>query len=53
MRLAIEDILDTIPPVYDRKLYTLKCSALFEHIYESYPEKDAGAYSMTVGDIID
>ena len=23
-----------------------KCSALFEHIYESYPERDAGVYSV-------
>jgi type I restriction enzyme R subunit len=47
MRIAIEDTLDTLPPVYDRKLYTQKCSVLFEHIYESYPEKDVGVFSMT------
>jgi type I restriction enzyme R subunit len=43
--LAIEDVLDTLPPAYDRPLYAQKCSALFEHVYESYPERDAGVYS--------
>jgi hypothetical protein len=32
-------------PAYDRPLYAQKCSALFEHIYESYPERDAGVYA--------
>ena len=25
-----------------------KCSALFEHVYENYPEKDASVYSRAV-----
>jgi type I restriction enzyme R subunit len=46
LRLAIEDTLDTgLPRAYTRDLYQQKCSAVFEHIYESYPERDAGVYT--------
>jgi len=48
LKLAIEDVLDTLPEAYDRPLYAQKCSALFEHIFESYPERDAGVYSTAV-----
>ncbi|MFO0122708.1 MAG: type I restriction endonuclease subunit R [Inhella sp.] len=44
LKLAIEDTLDTLPAAYDRPLFAQKCSALFEHVYESYPERDAGVY---------
>ncbi len=45
LKLAIEDTLDTLPAAYDRPLFAQKCSALFEHIYESYPERDVGVYA--------
>ncbi|MBI5800672.1 MAG: type I restriction endonuclease subunit R, partial [Verrucomicrobia bacterium] len=49
LKLAIEDTLDTgLPRAYDKPLYAQKCSALFEHIYESYPERDAGVYATAV-----
>jgi type I restriction enzyme R subunit len=47
LKLAIEDTLDTLPEAYDRPLFAQKCSALFEHVYESYPERDAGVYRLT------
>ena len=31
------------------ELYQQKCSAVFEHIYESYPERDAGVYAAGAG----
>jgi hypothetical protein len=34
-----------LPRAYDKVLYAKKCSVLFEHVYESYPEADAGSYS--------
>ena len=47
LKLAIEDTLDTgLPRAYTPELYQKKCSALFEHVYESYPERNAGVYSM-------
>ncbi|HYG23308.1 MAG TPA: HsdR family type I site-specific deoxyribonuclease [Verrucomicrobiae bacterium] len=46
LKLAIEDVLDTgLPRAYDKPLYQQKCSALFEHIYESYPEREASVYT--------
>jgi type I restriction enzyme R subunit len=46
IKLTIEDVLDTgLPRAYDKPLYAQKCSALFEHIFESYPERDAGVYA--------
>jgi type I restriction enzyme R subunit len=46
LKLAIEDTLDTLPSAYDRPLFAQKCSALFEHVYESYPERNAGVYAV-------
>jgi type I restriction enzyme, R subunit len=47
LKLTIEDTLDTgLPRAYDKPLYEQKCSALFEHIYESYPERDASVYAQ-------
>jgi len=45
LKLAIEDTLDTLPEAYDRPLFAQKCTALFEHVYESYPECNAGVYA--------
>lgn len=46
LKLAIEDVLDTgLPRAYDKPLYQQKCAALFEHVFESYPERDAGVYA--------
>jgi hypothetical protein len=42
----IEDILDTgLPRVYSPELYQPKGSAVFQHVCESYPERDAGVYA--------
>ena len=48
LKLEIEDTLDTLPAAYDRPLFAQKCSALFEHIYESYPERNSGVYAEAV-----
>ena len=34
-----------LPEVYAPELYMEKCSAVFEHVYESYPERDVGVYA--------
>ena len=47
LKLTIEDTLDSgLPRAYTPELYQQKCSALFEHVYESYPERNAGVYSV-------
>jgi type I restriction enzyme R subunit len=44
--MAIENTLDSgLPTVYATELYQKKCSALFEHVFESYPERGAGVYA--------
>ena len=46
VKLAIEDMLDSgLPRAYEKPLYQQKCSAVFEHVYESYPERDGGVYA--------
>jgi type I restriction enzyme R subunit len=43
---AIKDMLDTgLPRAYSTDLYKQKCSAVFEHFYESYPERDINVYA--------
>ena len=47
LRLAIEDALDAgLPPAYTPEVYRQKCTALFEHVYESYPEWNTGVYAQ-------
>lgn len=49
LKLTIEDVLDTgLPRAYTPELYRQKCSALFEHVYKSYPEREASVYSTEV-----
>ena len=46
LRLEIEDTLDAgLPESYTPEIYHQKCSILFEHIYESYPERNLGIYA--------
>jgi type I restriction enzyme R subunit len=47
LRLAIEDELDTgLPRAYEPPLYQSKCSAVFEHVYEAYPDRDRSVLQM-------
>ncbi len=46
LKLAIEDTLDNgLPRSYTPEIYSQKCFALFEHVYESYPERNTGVYA--------
>ena len=46
LKLAIEDTLDTgLPRIYTPEIYQQKCSAVFEHFYESYSEPDESVYA--------
>ena len=46
LMVAIEDTLDTaLPRAYTPEIYHQKCSAVFEHMYERYPERDVGVYA--------
>jgi type I restriction enzyme R subunit len=49
LKLAIEDTLDSgLPRAYTPELYHQKCTAVFEHVYESYPERNTGVYAEAV-----
>ena len=44
--IEIQDTLaDGLPPAYTKKLYESKCSAVFEHIFESYQGEGASIYT--------
>jgi type I restriction enzyme, R subunit len=46
LKIAIEDVLDSgLPRAFTPELYKQKCSALFEHVYEKYPERGEGVYA--------
>lgn len=46
LKIAIEDTLDSgLPRAYTPDLYQQKCAALFEHMYEAYPERNTGVYA--------
>jgi type I restriction enzyme R subunit len=46
LKSTIEELLDTgLPPAYTPDLYRQKCAAVFEHVFESYPERHAGVYA--------
>lgn len=39
--ITVEEILDTgLPRAYDKPLYEQKCTALFERMFQSYPERE-------------
>ena len=49
LKLTIEDVLDTgLPRAYDKPLYEQKCSALFEHIFENYSEREISVYATSM-----
>jgi type I restriction enzyme R subunit len=47
IKLAIENALDTgLPRAFTPDLYRKKCDIVFEHFYESYPQKNANIYTV-------
>ena len=46
LKLTIEDTLDSgLPRSYGPDLYSQKVAAVFEHVFENYPERDRGTYA--------
>jgi type I restriction enzyme, R subunit len=49
VQLEIEDTLDEgLPRAYSKELYQAKCTALFEHVYESYMGDGRSVYSQAL-----
>lgn len=45
VKLAIEDVLDQgLPRAYTPDIYKQKCSAVFEHVYETYGDRGPSPY---------
>lgn len=46
LKLATEDVLESgLPRAYTPEVFSSKCAALFEHVYESYPEAGGGVHA--------
>ena len=46
LQLAIEDALEQgLPRAYDPALYKAKCAAVFEHVFQAYPDRDRGVFA--------
>jgi type I restriction enzyme R subunit len=46
LKLTIEDTVDEgLPRAYAPEMYRQKCSAVLEHVYERYPERNEGVYA--------
>jgi type I restriction enzyme R subunit len=37
-----------LPRAYTPEAYNQKCASLFEHVYESNPERNVGVYASSV-----
>ncbi len=47
LRLAIEEELDNgLPRAYTKDAYQQQCIAIFEHVYEHYPEYETSVYAQ-------
>ena len=44
---TVQSELDAgLPEAYTRDMFSQKCNAVFEHVYDKYPEPGAGVYSV-------
>jgi len=46
VRLAIEETLDRLPERYTQEQFDQKCSAIYQHVFESYYGEDKSVYSV-------
>ena len=47
LQLTIADTLDSrLPPAFTKEIYKQKCTAVFEHMYEKYPEQNSAVYAQ-------
>ena len=46
VRVAIEELLDQrLPPVYDADLFTRKCDAVYQHVFDAYAGPGRSIYA--------
>jgi type I restriction enzyme R subunit len=44
VRVAVEEVLDRLPEKFTQPLYTQKCNAVYEHVFESYWDNGRSVY---------
>lgn len=42
---TISNVLDELPPQYDKVIYKTKCNSVFDHVYSSYAGEGVSVYS--------
>lgn len=45
VQLAIEEALDRLPQSYSNEIYEQKCEQVYQHIYDSYQERERSIYT--------
>jgi len=45
VHVVVEDKLDELPEIFTREIYTQKCNAVFQHIFESYFGEGRSVYA--------
>ena len=45
VRVAVEVKLDELPEVFTREIYSQKCNAVYQHIFESYYGEGRSVYA--------
>ncbi len=46
VEVCIQDELDELPTIYDRRLYADKCSRVYEHVFEKYQGDGVSVYEF-------
>ncbi len=46
VQVAVADILDGLPPAYDKGLYDAKCEAVYLHVFDSYWDDGQSVYTV-------
>jgi len=46
VQVAIEEVLESLPEKYDRKLYQKKCSIIYQHVFDSYYGEGRSIYPI-------
>jgi type I restriction enzyme R subunit len=48
VRVAIEDKLDELPPLFVKDIYNRKCDAVYQHLFENYYGEGRSVYAAAV-----
>jgi type I restriction enzyme, R subunit len=48
VRVTVEDKLDELPRVFTRGIYTQKCNAVYQHIFENYYGEGRSVYAAAI-----